>query len=95
MKKYLLLSIIIVATTWDLKAQTAISATGVAPDASAMFDVSATDKGMLIPRVALTGTADATTILLPASSLLVYNTATAGGVTPGYYFNNGSTLSPS
>ena len=41
---------------------------------------------MLIPRVALTGTADTATIPSPAISLMVYNTATAGDVTPGYYY---------
>ncbi len=67
-----------------------INATGAAPDTSAVLDVSSTTKGVLIPRVALTGTTDATTIPLPAISLLVYNTASASDVTPGYYYWNGS-----
>lgn len=62
------------------------------PNASSMLDVQSTDKGILIPRVALTGTADATTIT-PANveGLLVYNTATVGTITPGYYYWSGST----
>ncbi len=67
-----------------------INSTGATPDASAALDVSASDKGMLVPRVALTGTNDATTIATPATSLLVYNTATAGDVTPGYYYFDGA-----
>ncbi len=71
-----------------------INATGAAPDASAMLDISATNKGVLIPRVALTSTTDATTIATPATSLLIYNTATAGtgatAVYPGYYYWDGS-----
>ncbi len=61
------------------------------PDPSSMLDISATDKGVLFPRVALTGTADNTTILNPAVSLLVYNTATTADLNPGFYFWNGST----
>eukprot|EP01136_Pigoraptor_vietnamica_P036363 Opistho-1_new@102836 len=57
---------------------------------SAVLDVEATNKGALLPRVALTGTTDVTTIANPANALTVFNTATAGiapnNVTPGYYF---------
>jgi trimeric autotransporter adhesin len=59
------------------------------PDASAVLDVNATNKGLLIPRVALTSLTDAVTITAPANSLLVYNTngAVPGGV--GFYYNSG------
>lgn len=67
-----------------------INATGTAPNTSAMLDVDAANKGLLIPRVALTSTADVTTIATPATSLLVYNTAAVSNVTPGFYFWNGS-----
>ncbi|MGE3825960.1 MAG: hypothetical protein AB7G44_17185, partial [Bacteroidia bacterium] len=90
MKKHLLLCLILVAISLTSQAQTAVSATGVAPDASAMFDVSATDKGMLIPRVALTSTAASAPITSPLTSLLVYNTAAVADVTPGYYYWNGT-----
>ena len=67
-----------------------INATASLPAASAMLDVAAANKGVLLPRVSLTGITDAVTITSPATSLLVYNTATAGispnNVTPGYYF---------
>ena len=43
------------------------------PNASAALDVTATNKGLLPPRVALTSTTDATTIASPAAGLLVYN----------------------
>lgn len=67
-----------------------INATGAAPNTSAMLDVDATNKGLLVPRVALTSTADVTTITTPATSLLVYNTATVSNVTPGFYYWDGS-----
>src|SRR5690606_29475951 len=57
------------------------------PANSSQLDIVANNKGVLIPRVALTSTA----IFAPISgtedeSLLVYNTATAGDITPGFYY---------
>lgn len=76
-------------------AQTGIGTTS--PNASAKLDITATDKGFLPPRVALTGTNVFTPITGTAASatgLLIYNTATAGtapnNVVPGYYYWNGS-----
>ena len=69
----------------------------VTPNNSAMLDVTAANKGMLIPRVALTDNLDAVTIPSPTNSLLIYNTATAGSgrfaVSPGFYYWNSLTLS--
>ena len=71
-----------------------ISVDASLPDASAMLEVKSTSKGLLIPRIALTGTNDVVTISSPAVSLILYNTATAGGgstaVTPGFYYWNGT-----
>ncbi len=60
------------------------------PDPSSILDVSANNKGMLLPRVALSDSEDHSTIIDPAISLLVYNTATTADLTPGFYFWNGS-----
>ena len=69
------------------------------PDTSAVLDVVASDKGFLAPQVALT----ATNIFAPLTGnqiegLLVYNTNTTTtptvGVTPGYYFWDGTTWQP-
>jgi hypothetical protein len=65
----------------------------------AIFDIQATDKGVLIPRVALTATNSEVPIVNPdggslVESTLVFNTATNGSgdehVTPGYYYWNGN-----
>lgn len=59
------------------------------PHASAILDVTATDKGVLIPRVALKDTKTQLLVAVTqAESLLVYNTATANDVTPGFYYWN-------
>ena len=77
-------------------ATTSFSQIGIgtpAPNASAMLDIVSPAKGLLLPRVALTGTTDVATIASPATSLLVYNTASAGSgstaVAPGFYYWNG------
>lgn len=63
------------------------------PNASAVLDVAATNKGILPPRVTLNSITDVTTITAPATGLLVFNTATAGtapnNVVPGYYYYTG------
>ena len=60
------------------------------PDASAILDVTATNRGLLPPRLPLTGTTDTTTVASPAEGLIVYNTATVSDVTPGIYLWDGT-----
>jgi hypothetical protein len=71
-----------------------INSTGATPNAAAMLDIVASDKGMLIPRVNLTSTLDITTIPSPVNSLLVYNQNAAGvvpnNVVAGFYYWNGT-----
>lgn len=72
-----------------------INATGAAPSAWAMLDISHNTKGLLIPRLALSALNNAAPIGsgMPIS-MLVYNTATAGispnNVVPGYYYWDGA-----
>lgn len=68
-----------------------INSSAATPDPSAMLDIVSTNKGLLIPRVALTSTTDVTTIPSPVTSLMVYNTntgMTGGGA--GFYYYDGS-----
>ena len=57
------------------------------PNASARLDITATNKGLLIPRVSLTSINDVTTIPSPVLSLLIFNTnaAITGGNGIGFY----------
>ncbi|NTW33682.1 MAG: hypothetical protein HGB12_13860, partial [Bacteroidetes bacterium] len=64
----------------------AINSTGAPADNSAMLDISSTNQGMRIPRVALTNTTSSAPITNPANSLLVYDSVSAGDVTPGFYY---------
>jgi len=93
--KLTIASAMFVGLTYNSLAQNVgINGTGANPDNSAMLDVSATNRGLLMPRVALTATNVAAPVTAPATSLMVYNTATAGtapnNVTPGYYYWDGT-----
>lgn len=64
--------------------------TATTANAAAILDVASSNKGVLLPHVALTSTTDVTTVASPVNGLTVFNTATAGtapnNVTPGYYY---------
>ena len=61
------------------------------PDESSILDLSSSDAGFLAPRVSLNSSTDTSTISgTEATGLMVYNTATAGDVTPGYYHWDGA-----
>jgi hypothetical protein len=94
MKNTLLLGLALGMASGAFTQNVGINGNGAAPNASAMLDVVATDKGVLVPRVALTATNLAGPITTPATSLLVYNTATAGAgataVSPGFYYWDGA-----
>ncbi|MEK7255261.1 MAG: hypothetical protein AAB316_10985, partial [Bacteroidota bacterium] len=59
----------------NIQQSVSINADGAAPDASAVFDVKATDKGMLVPRLT---SAQRTAIAAPATGLLVFDTDVGG-----------------
>lgn len=72
-----------------------INTTGNVAHSSAMLDVDASNKGMLIPRVSLSSITDVTTISSPANGLVVYNTnpsmSNGNGVGFYYYCSSGCT----
>ena len=69
----------------------AVNTTGATAHPSALLDINSLNKGMLIPRISLTGINDVTTITAPQTSLIVYNTNAAiiGGSGLGYYYFDG------
>lgn len=86
--RYLIYLLVFSGFFFNASAQTGIGTT--TPHASAKLEVSATNKGFLPPRVALTATNVATPVTSPANGLMVFNTASAGAspfnVVPGYYY---------
>ena len=71
-------------------AQVRIGGTGTSVDANAILEVQSSTKGLLFPKVALTGTANVAPLSAHVAGMTVYNTATAGDVTPGLYANSGT-----
>lgn len=86
MKKLLLLLLFSGAAS----AQIGINTT--TPNASSMLDISATDKGLLIPRISIPNLNAAAPVTSPATSLMVYNTNVTTGI--GYYYWDGSKWTP-
>ncbi|MGE8432587.1 hypothetical protein [Chryseobacterium joostei] len=68
----------------NFQAQVGINTT--TPNSSSVLDIVGSNKGLLIPRIALTGSSDTVTVPLPANSLMIYNTAAVNDVQPGYYY---------
>ncbi|MBA80432.1 MULTISPECIES: hypothetical protein [unclassified Leeuwenhoekiella] len=82
----------LLSASHTIHAQVGIGTT--TPVSGALLDISATDKGLMIPRVALTGTDDTATVTPSATTgLLVFNTAATTGtnaVSQGFYYWDGS-----
>ena len=70
-KKVLTILFLIIQLSNLSNAQIAINSDGSAPDASAMLEITSSNKGILIPRVT---TAERTAITSPATGLMVYDT---------------------
>lgn len=89
--KKLLFFFVILFSSFQLSAQSVgINNNGTPPDSSAILDIKSNNKGVLLPRIFLTGLYDSLTIPKPAISLLVFNINTnlpPGGA--GYYAWNG------
>jgi hypothetical protein len=91
----LLLSLVMYFFPLCLAAQTGNVGIGTStPNTNASLDLGATNKGLLLNRVALTAANNATPLAAHLAGILVYNTATAGtspdNVSPGIYYNDGS-----
>ncbi|WP_106915720.1 tail fiber domain-containing protein [Chryseobacterium aurantiacum] len=83
MKKCTLLLLFLIFEN-SFQAQVGINTT--TPSPSSVLEIMGSNKGLLIPRIALTGSSDTVTIPLPANSLMIYNTAAVNDVFPGYYY---------
>ncbi|HIB48536.1 MAG TPA: hypothetical protein EYN07_01380 [Flavobacteriaceae bacterium] len=92
MKKILLAALFSLFIFSKVHAQVGIGT--ITPDASAVLDIEATDKGILIPQVSLADVSDTMLdgVNTAATGLLIYNTnvATVGGTGAGYYYFNGT-----
>jgi|SRR6218665_288179 len=78
----------------NMMAQVKIGTNPESVNASSLLELESTDKGLLLPRIALTSTAAFAPLAAHVAGMVVYNTATAGvapnNVTPGQYYNDGT-----
>ncbi|MES2517356.1 MAG: ice-binding family protein [Bacteroidota bacterium] len=82
--------LVILATNVILTAQVKIGNNPTVINANSVLEIENPNKGLLMPRVALTSTTAFTPLTAHVAGMTVYNTATAGDVTLGYYYNNGT-----
>lgn len=91
MRKLIILCFVLV-TTIKVSAQEGFGTAN--PNKDAVIDLVSTNKGLLLPRIALTATNAAAPLSAMVAGMSVYNTASAGSgnniVTPGIYFNDGT-----
>jgi len=78
----------------NLQAQVRVGGS-VAPNQNAILDLNANDtvngsRGLLLPRVTLTSTTNASPLMEHIAGMLVFNTATSNDVLPGVYYNDGT-----
>jgi len=71
-------------------AQTKIGDNPGTVNANAVLELQSANKGLVHPRVALTGTVNTAPLNAHVAGMVVYNTATTGDVTPGLYVNDGT-----
>lgn len=60
------------------------------PSVESILDIQSPNRGILLPRLALTGTQNAAPLVSHETGLLLYNTTTSSDVTERYYYNDGT-----
>lgn len=88
MTKFFLLAAAVFGSSFSL-AQVAVNTTGALPTASALLDVSSTNRGVLIPQISIDSLKDVTSVPSPANGLIVFNTTQPGvrnDMSRGYYW---------
>ena len=89
MKKLVFLSFVSILS-FNAFSQLKIGNNPTTINSNSILELESTNKGLLIPRVALQATNNAAPLSSFVAGMLVYNTATAGDVLPGFYVSNGS-----
>ena len=90
MKKLYTLITAVIITTSAFAQNVGINSTGATPNAAAILDIDATDKGLLIPRLTAAQVTALTPLATPAQGLLIYQT----DAPEGFYYNTSTTTTP-
>lgn len=82
------------ASLHKAKAQVKIGNNPTVIDVNSLLELESTNKGLLIPRVQLTGTANATPLTAHVQGMIVFNLTFVGDAKPGFYVNSGTEWVP-
>jgi len=72
-----------------VSAQIKIGINPTTMNANAVLEIESVNKGLLLPRLALSSTSSPSPMISFTYGMLVYNTATQNDVTPGMYYSDG------
>jgi trimeric autotransporter adhesin len=90
MTRKILLLITITFLIGKANAQMKLGNNPTATNANALLELETTNKGLLLPRVALTSTSSAAPLSAHVRGMTVFNIVTIGDVTPGIYYSDGT-----
>lgn len=94
-KNIFLLAFLCTLSISSVVAQTGSVGIGTnSPNANAILELNSSNKGLLMPRVALVATTNASPLTQHVAGMHVYNTAAVNDVTPGEYYNDGTKWLP-
>jgi len=92
--KFFLIVVIAGLLSIDAQAQLKVGNNPTTLNANAILEIESANKGLLLPRVALSATNNPSPLTAHAPGMVVYNTATASSgataVSPGFYTNDGT-----
>lgn len=90
---YKIFSVVIFTTAMcygqAVSAQIKIGINPTMMNANAVLEIESVNKGLLLPRLALSSTSSPSPMISFTYGMLVYNTATQNDVTPGMYYSDG------
>lgn len=93
-KKRSLILLFVAFSASIASAQVKIGSNPTTINPSSILEIESTNKGLLMPRVALISTVDPSPLASHSAGMILYNTATSGtapdNVVPGIYYNDGS-----
>lgn len=90
---YKIFSVVIFTTAMcfgqAVSAQIKIGINPTTMNANAVLEIESVNKGLLLPRLALSSTSSPSPMISFTYGMLIYNTATQNDVTPGMYYSDG------
>jgi hypothetical protein len=81
--------VLFIVCSVQIKAQVKIGLNPTAANSDAMLEIEATNKGFLLPRLALVSTTSAAPLGNFVKGMVVFDTVTVNDITPGMYYSDG------